>query len=471
MRSARLLGLAMIGGLLLVLACGGGGGGSTPPGPTVQAPNSLIYTITTATYINGISIASNSPSSGGGAVTAYSVSPILPTGLNLSNTTGIISGTPTVAAQVANYVVTASNSGGSTTATLSITVKDPATGSWASTPSMVDVRMYHTATLLQNGKVLVAGGYTPGGNRSSAEIYDPTAGTWTATGSMSVKRSSHTATLLPNGKVLIAGGWDGTSGVVASAEIYDPATGIWSMAGSMGSVRENHTATLLPNGKVLIAGGGSSGAFNATAEIYDPSSGIWTATGNMSTDRSNHTATLLQSGKVLVTGGVGSSTASTFLSSSEIYDPLTGNWTPTGALGTERQTHTASLLPSGKVLVAAGYNPAGAFGTPLASSEIYDPSTGIWTATGSLLGERRNHKAVVLSNGRVLVVGGAKQSISVSIELATAEIYNPSTGTWSSAASMIQARYGHTVTILLDGKVIATGGDYGSGLPSTAEVL
>jgi len=472
MRSARLLCLAMIGGLVLATGCGGGGGGSTPPGPTVQAPNSLSYTLSTAAYTNGIPITSNNPSSGGGAVAAYSVSPTLPAGLNLSNTTGIISGTPTVPAPVANYVVTASNSGGSTTATLSITVKDPATGSWAYTGSMVEYRFRHSASLLTNGKVLVAGGHTGRGDLASCETFDPTLGTWSATGSMSSRRMSHAAVQLPSGRILVTGG-DSSDGVTQSTlsgcELYDPATGTWAPTGSMWTARSNHSITTLTNGKVLVVGGNAAGSLTSSAEIYDPATGLWTATGNMGAVRSAHSATLLPTGKVLVVGG--SDGSSVFLTSSEIYDPASGNWTPTGALGTARQMHTATLLPSGKVLVAAGYNSAGAFGTPLASAEIYDPGTGVWTSTGGLVGSRWFHVAVLLSNGRVLVVGGLTLSGTVGIEVATAEIYNPSTGTWSSASSMSLARYGHSLTLLPSGKILAAGGEVFSGSPSTAETL
>src|SRR5438067_1511338 len=159
------------------------------------------------------------------------------------------------------------------------------------TGSLVTARYLHTATLLPNGKVLVAGGFGSSVPLASAELYDPASGTWTATGSLGTARYYHTATLLPNGKVLVAEGAN-SSGDLASAELYDPASGTWTATGSLGTAREVHTATLLPNGKVLVAGGANSSGALASAELYDPASGTWSATGSLAVARYYHTATL-----------------------------------------------------------------------------------------------------------------------------------------------------------------------------------
>jgi N-acetylneuraminic acid mutarotase len=181
---------------------------------------------------------------------------------------------------------------------------------WETTGSMVTARCACTATVLPDGKVLVAGGYngsTPWTVYASAELYDPATGTWESTGSMSGSRAGHKAMLLPNGKVLVAGGYDGA--YLTSAELYDPDTGTWTTTGSMAEGRVWHTMTLLPNGKVLVTGGenGSSTFSALTAELYDPAAngglGAWSATGSMAQARSVHTATLLPDGKVLVAGG------------------------------------------------------------------------------------------------------------------------------------------------------------------------
>ena len=164
---------------------------------------------------------------------------------------------------------------------------DPATGVWTPTGSLSIYRILHTATLLPNGKVLVAGGFGGAFSLTSAELYDPATGVWTATGSMNIGRDSHTATLLPNGQVLVAGGFDNHGSV--TAELYDPATGLWTETDSLNTGRALYTATLLPNGQVLAAGGDAAGA---SAELYDPASGVWTA------DRQHGQCTLESHGDV-----------------------------------------------------------------------------------------------------------------------------------------------------------------------------
>ncbi len=198
-----------------------------------------------------------------------------------------------------------------------------APSAWLSTGSMATARNYHTATLLPNGTVLVAGG-SGAAYLASAEVYDPASGVWKATGSMTTPRAGHTATLLPNGTVLVAGGVGANSVWLDSAELYDPASGVWKATGSMAATRARHTATLLPNGTVLVAGGSGAGPFGA--EVYDPASGAWTATGSMATARNTHTATLLPNGAVLVAGG--SDNNNLPLASAEVFVP----WSETAVL-------------------------------------------------------------------------------------------------------------------------------------------
>jgi N-acetylneuraminic acid mutarotase len=226
--------------------------------------------------------------------------------------------------------------------------------------------------LLPNGKVLVAGGYnTNSGALSSAELFNPATGTWTNTGSMTNARVGHTAILLSNGKVLVAGG--------GGAELYDPATETWTVTGAMTTNRARHTATLLPNGRVLVAGGLNVSTYLTSSELYDPVMGIWSATGSMTNERAYHKATLLPSGKVLVMGGIGISTRPglNILASAEIYDPDTGKWILAGAMTTNRAYHTATLLPNGRVLVAGGVN-MGVINNInyLFSTELYDVGLG-----------------------------------------------------------------------------------------------
>ncbi|MGH8094881.1 MAG: kelch repeat-containing protein [Chthoniobacterales bacterium] len=340
------------------------------------------------------------------------------------------------------------------------------------TGSLGTARAGHTQTLLPSGKVLVAGGVGTGGSYlASAEIYDPVTGTWAAAGSFPSARAGHAAIALPNGKVLIAGGYNGSS-YFASAEIYDPASGSWTSTGGLGSARSVPTATLLPSGKVLVVGGSNGNGALASAEIYDPASGKWTPTGSLNTPRFAQTATLLTNGKVLVAGG---SDGSGLLASAETYDPASGKWTLTGSLAKRaltagslniaREGHTATLLPNGQMLVAGGL---GANNSVLASAELYDPTSGAWSATGNLATARVGHTATLLSSGQVLVAGG---SDSGDVAMASAELYDFMNGTWTAAGSMLTARVGQTATLQSNGQVLVAGGlGTGRSYLSSAEV-
>ena len=247
------------------------------------------------------------------------------------------------------------------------------------------------------------------------------------TGNLVTVVLGHTATLLPNGTVLVAGG---TSSVTANAEIYNPTAGTWAATGNLNTTRSFHTATLLNNGKVLIAGGYINNQVGnptvlASAEIYDPSVGTWIVTGSMITARSSHTATLLNNGTVLVAGGIetyASDPDDVPIASAEIYDPVTGTWSATGSLNIARADHTANLLPNGTVLVAGSYGPPTLEGVISQSAEIYDPATAKWTVTGSMMTGREWHASTLLSNGTVLVSGGNDNVYQIDA-LSSAEIY------------------------------------------------
>jgi hypothetical protein len=299
---------------------------------------------------------------------------------------------------------------------------DPAAGVWTASGDMLIGRGIHTATLLSSGKMLVAGGLRDSDHSiKRTELYDPARGTWTETGSMMTSRYEHTATLLADGRVLVAGGYieDNGFSVTASAELYDPATGVWTATADLPLKAGGHTATLLPDGSVLVAGGSNLDLGVLTsAELYNPATGLWTSTGSLTTARAGHSATLLENGMVLVAGGsTGFSGPDEYIMTAELYDPATGIWTETGDLNHGRFAHTVTLLPNGKVLVTAGAG-RGNFLQPIASIEIYDPASGIWSTFGRLVTARQFHTATLLPSGDVLVAGGED---TLHVALASAE--------------------------------------------------
>jgi N-acetylneuraminic acid mutarotase len=237
--------------------------------------------------------------------------------------------------------------------------------------------------------------------------------------------------------------------------------GEFEVTGSMAISRFAHTATLLPNGKVLAAGGDHfappGGPDQKPSELYDPATGTWTATGPLNQERFQHTATLLLNGDVLVAGGfVRGTIYPNALGSAELYNPSSGAWTPTGSLSATGE-HTATLLPNGKVLVAGGHAFSGqGLDLHTNAAALYDPASGTWSATGSMADRRARHTATLLPNGKVLVAGGYDWNSSST--RASAELYNPATGTWTPTGNLTEPRSDHTATLLHGGKVLVTGG-------------
>jgi hypothetical protein len=330
------------------------------------------------------------------------------------------------------------------------------------TGSMTAARTKHTATLLANGKVLIAGGSTGNTALASAELYDPATGSFAATGTLTAARLGHTATLLAGGKVLIVSG--------SSAELYDPATGTFTATDNPTVARTEHTATLLTSGKVLVAGGYSGADALVSAELYDPATGKFTATGNLTVARRQHAATLLQSGMVLLAGGFVPPTNtgnSDGLASAELYDPTAATFTATGSMQARRSPAIATLLADGTVLVGGGWHGfEGYFDT--STLELYDPATGQFAPTGGMAVKRALYTATLLPNGLVLIAGGYQHAPSSFVYLSSAESYDPAASTCTPTASMAEQREYHSATALPDGTILVAGGDRFGSAPALA---
>ncbi|AUX27854.1 uncharacterized protein SOCEGT47_084520 [Sorangium cellulosum] len=334
---------------------------------------------------------------------------------------------------------------------------------WEPASGMNLPRTLHTATLLRpSGQVLVAGGsYKVLGFGAlvqpvkRAELYDPVMDAWTDTGAMIHDRRGHTATLLPNGKVLVAGGESLTQAerYLPSAELYDPVLGTWTLTDcEMGTGRYLHTATLLDSGKVLVTGGYGKDGYLVSAELYDPEEDTWTSVRSMHQGRDNHTATRLLNGRVLVAGGEKSDSATH--DTAELYDPEENTWMRVRPMNVPRQYHTATLLLSGKVLVAGGTDLG--YGD-LGSAELYDPEENSWTLfehERSMLEPRTVHAAARLPDGQVLLMGGKNEGDV----LASVARYDPESDTWTGAAPMARPRAFHTATLLPSGEILVAGG-------------
>lgn len=353
-------------------------------------------------------------------------------------------------------------------------------GAWSPAMPMPSERYLHTATLLHDGDVLIAGGTAfvygpPYVVSSSALRYHPDTDSWSSAGALGTARDRPTATLLRDGRVLLLGGTDEQSYLpLASGELYDPTTNNWSRSAPMHQARGGHTATLLNDGRVVVLGGcagvcdGVTNSDWAGAEIYDPATDAWTAPRDAPVKREGHTATLLLDGRVLVVGG----RASIWPAPAQVYDPATDTWTGTPEPMLNRVSHTATRLDDGRVLIVGGdLAPCGGFlcgvllgGLP---AEIYGPRENTWVLVDGPAS--RAHVATLLKSGRVLVTGGVDLYGNA---VPSAESYDPGTNSWTTEDNMATPRDRHTATLLKNGRVLAAGG-YGDplyGFVSAAEV-
>ena len=350
---------------------------------------------------------------------------------------------------------------------------DVTTDTWTAAPKMPTERVAgHTATLLANGRLLVAGGVgSAGTGTAAADLFDPVALAWTPAAPMNAMRSSHAATLLADGRVLVTGGSTVSSAAAkgyvnnTSAEIYDPVANTWTAAPPMSAARSHHTATRLPDGKVLVVGGENVlYLVEPTAEVYDPVANTWTPTRAAPVSpRSQHTATLLPSGLVLIAGGFDIvDGVLTPLATAELYDPvlhtttstdidgvtttsITGglDFTATAPMAFAHYGQSATRLADGRVVVVGGNT---------TQTELYDPTAAAWTTQGATTATHTAHGVVLLPDGRLLVVGGTQ------FAQPTAELFDPATGLWTAAARTLVIRSNPTATSMPDGSVMVCGG-------------
>jgi large repetitive protein len=465
-------------------ACGGGGGGTSGAGGggggSRVATHFSVTAPTTVSISTFFSVTVLALDASNRTVTGYSGT----VHFTSSDPQAVLSGDSTLTNGAGTF--SASLAGpGSETITATDTLTSTITGSsnpvevannsgvhgFQPTGAMGIERAAHTATLLANGKVLIAGGFNSTANLASAEVYDPAAGAFVVTGTMTTARSSHTATLLANGpaatngKVLITGGSD-ASGDLATAELFDPATGTFTATGAMSELRSEHTATLLANGKVLLA----CGTADNVAELFDPATGTFASTASkmLTPGRWGCTATLLNDGTVLITGGRDAENVFDGgpINTAELFNPATGIFTASGVMTQFRYGHTAALLNNGKVFLAGGIN-----GNSLQGAELFDPTTKTFSMTGLMSTARVHHTATLLNDGTVLVAGGFT-FVTISGGIATADVFDTATGMFTPAGPMGTARFLHTATRLNDGQVLITGGQSnGTGVTASSAEL
>jgi hypothetical protein len=314
---------------------------------------------------------------------------------------------------------------------------DPANGNFSFTGPPIAGRLHATTTLLSDGRVLITGGLgltaVPDGHLrllNTAEIFDPATGTFSSTGTMAQARQQHTATLLADGRVLVAGGYFDDICFTASTELFDPIAGMFSSTGFMLSERVGHASTLLASGEVLVVGGANGCAPDAAddppwdplfAELYEPNSETFQEAGNMSTTRIHHVAVHIPTGKVLVLGGIppvqNFPEQALNPSYAELYDPAANAFSPIAGLTISHERFTATLMPSGMILLVGGRD---ASGIPTTEVKLLDPASGVLTPTGALGTARVGHTATLLQDGTVLVTGGMDANGNA---LATSELY------------------------------------------------
>lgn len=343
------------------------------------------------------------------------------------------------------------------------------------------------------GDFIVAGGgagtLTSATGLASTEVWDFRHMTRSAGNPMTQARALHLATTLNDGRVLICGGADATGAVLSSCEIYDPATNSYTATGSMGSARILHAACLLNDGRVLVAGGTSSLVDVTTAitstlsscEVYDPNTGNWSGAPGIGGRRLAPALTLLPNGQAMVSGGVqvgfifGIPVSASSTTAVQRWTPG-GSWSggPNMSQGRAGHHYNQVRLNDGRILMTGGINVPSLLGAtnaaPIAGAEIYNPTTNSWAA-GSMGGARALHSASVMANGDVVVCGGAQGTLTLPTPIADVERFDPGTNTWSGLPALSTPRSSHAAAVMPDGTLLLFGGQGATTTLTSIETL
>jgi len=343
-------------------------------------------------------------------------------------------------------------------------------GSITAADDMHTPRYNHTATLLGNGMILVAGGTSNGElSLDSCEIFDPDTGTWSITGDLSRSRMRHGASSLPSGSVLISGGYMGVAGAhpsllehfsassarsLASCEIFDPSQGDFRNTSPMSVGRFWHASVALPDGRVMAIGGlnVSDGALSS-CEVFDPQSGSWKTAASMNTPRARFSTTVLDDGRILVSGGHDGMDKSP-MKGCELYEPEQNRWIAASDMIRPRGYSAAVRMEDGRVMVSGGFSGEG---TPdWDDAEIYDPPKDSWELTSKMSFPRHNHEMFIIPGGEVMVAGGSNcQSGMCHSGL---EYYDPESDTWHESNLVVLGRKWTTSVVLANGSAVISGG-------------
>lgn len=446
------LGSLLLAGMLIVAGCGGGGEG--PPPQTIAIS---VQPAAADLIVRGRLALQPIVTGTTNAAVRYAVD-------EADGGTVLPNGEYTAPATPGTYHVTLTSEADTTKTVRATVTVLPYGNAISAGPELPEGRSHHQTAVLADESIILVGG-----SGNAVQRYRPSTGQFEALNAvLSTRRYVHTATALRNGRVLVLGGETSaspsSSALTDVAELYEPVAGPFAtLPARMLQRRGDHTATLLSNGNVLIAGGMASGGARpvgtASTEVYSRAAGTFSAGPTMPEARDNHTATVMQDGRVLIVGGQAgcSATSCARLDTALIYSPATNAITATGHLTHARDGHTATVLLDGRVLIAGGSNPAAdpLVAEEIASMEIYDPETGMFTPAADMRIPRRSHTATLLNDGRVLLAGGSSLLGAVS---ARTEIFDPVTGTTAEGPLMSSPRIFHSAHLLPNGKVLIAGG-------------